>query len=243
MQWIGEGAQFALRHREAIGGRTLCLVLAPRSAKRSVARALPWGSSISAFGTRAAASTSDTTPTARGDPHQPHLPLHHSAQLACQTHAGNNPVCHVSAASKNTCAERGENPSLPGHQAPALTAIALKALLFCPPFPSQGESTAHQETLSRSDSWGNIAWKETDGSVRSVPDASVIATDRFCRPAIRSRRWDACRSNCASSACSSRISLLQSAKVEGKWVGLRLMVLAPATRTLQLFRQSGPALV
>jgi hypothetical protein len=84
MQWIGEGAQFALRHREAVGGRTLCLVLAPRSAKRSVARALPWGSSISAFGTRAAASTSDTTPTARGDSHQPHLQLHHPAQLACQ---------------------------------------------------------------------------------------------------------------------------------------------------------------
>ena len=62
MQWIGEGAQFALRHREAVGGRTLRLVLAPRSAKRSVARALPCGSSIPAFGTRAAASTSDTTP-------------------------------------------------------------------------------------------------------------------------------------------------------------------------------------
>jgi len=127
MQWIGEGAQFALRHREAVGGRTLCLVLAPRSAKRSVARALPWGSSISAFGTRAAASTSDTTPTARGDSHQPHLQLHHPAQLACQTHAGNNPVCNVSAASENTCAQLGTTMPRANRLLPALRTSSLRS--------------------------------------------------------------------------------------------------------------------
>ena len=99
---------------------------------------------------------------------------------------------------------------------------------------SQGESTAHQETLCRSDSLGNTAWKETDWSVRSAPDTLVLATGRLRRAAISSRRRAARSSSCASSAWRSRISLWQSAMVVGKWVGLRLMVLAPATRTLQL---------
>ena len=135
MDWTGEGAQFALRHREAVGGRTLRLVLAPRSAKRSVARALSWGCSISAFGTRAAASTSDTAPIVRGDPYQLHLRLHHSAQLARQTLAGNNPVCNVSAVSKNTCAELGNTTPRTNHPLPALPTSSLKALLFSSPAP------------------------------------------------------------------------------------------------------------
>jgi len=48
---------------------------------------------------------------------------------------------------------------------------------------SPGESTAHPQTPCRADSRRNTRWKESEGSLRSVPETSLLAAARLRRAA------------------------------------------------------------